>query len=64
MTTWHVYMPIDSAEQMNDRELESMFNGSAASTRATLVEMRARGMKVIPSEGCDKRDVTGHCLGH
>lgn len=64
MTTYHIYMPIDSAERMNDRELESMFNGNAASIRAELTNMKARGMNVIPSEGCDNQDVTGRCLGH
>ncbi len=64
MTTWHVYMPIDAAERMPDSELESMFQGDAISTRANLVIMKAQGMEVIPSEGCDKRDSTGRCLGH
>jgi hypothetical protein len=64
MTTWHVYMTIDSAERMADDELESMFQGAASATRTNLAIMKAQGMEVIPSAGCDKRDSTGHCLGH
>ena len=64
MTTWHVYIPIESAERMADAELESMFQGQASATRMNLAIMKAQGMEVIPSAGCDKQDGTGRCLGH
>lgn len=64
MTTWHIYMPIDSAERMSDKELEDMFQGTASETRTQLAIMKAKGMEVVPSAGCDKQDSTGRCMGH
>jgi hypothetical protein len=64
MTTWHVYMSIESAERMSDEELESMFQGRSSAIRTNLTLMKAQGLEVIPSAGCDKKDATGYCLGH
>lgn len=64
MTTWHVYMPIESAEKSTDDQLESMFIGTAQAIRENLANMKAHGMEVIPAQGCDHRDTTGRCLGH
>lgn len=64
MTTRHVYMTIAAAEQQTDKQLESLFSGKAHKIRASLAEMKARGMVVIPSAGCDNQDAKGYCLGH
>lgn len=39
-------------------------NGEAHEIRASLAVMKARGMEVIPSAGCDNQDAKGYCLGH
>lgn len=64
MTTWHVHMPIAAAEKMSDANLEDTFEGKAHEIRAELIIMKAQGMEVIPSAGCDKRDRSGRCMGH
>lgn len=64
MTTWHIYMSIAAAERMSDYQLEDAFSGTAAEIRTSLAIMKANGMEVIPSKGCDNRDSTGRCLGH
>lgn len=63
-TTRHVYIPIASAEAKSDDELTEMFGGSAESIRNILSAMKARGMEVVPSVGCDNQDAKGYCLGH
>jgi len=57
-------MAIATAEQQTDTQLESLFSGKAHEIRASLAEMKARGMEVIPSAGCDNQDAKGYCLGH
>jgi len=64
MTIHHVYMPIDAAEKSTDSQLEDMFSGSATNIRTHLAIMKARGMEVIPSAGCNNQDAKGYCLGH
>jgi hypothetical protein len=64
MTTRHVYMTIAAAEQQTDKQLETLFGGSASEIRASMAEMKVRGMEVIPSAGCDNQDAKGYCLGH
>lgn len=61
---FHVYMPISAAEKSTDKELEAMFKGLAYEIRASLALMKAKGMEVIPSKGCNNRDEKGYCLGH
>ncbi len=64
MATYHIYMSIRAAEQQTDKQLESLFSGEAHEIRDSLAEMKARGMEVIPSAGCDNQDAKGYCLGH
>lgn len=64
MTIWHIHMTIAAAEQQADRKLESLFSGEAHEIRASLAVMKAKGMEVIPSAGCDNQDAKGYCLGH
>ena len=64
MATYHIYMSIRAAEQQTDKQLESLFSGEAHEIRASLAAMKARGMEVIPSAGCDNQDAKGYCLGH
>lgn len=60
----HIHMTIAAAEQQTDKKLESLFSGEAHEIRASLAVMKARGMEVIPSAGCDNQDAKGYCLGH
>lgn len=55
---------IAAAEQQTDKQLERLFSGKAHEIRASLAVMKARGMEVIPSAGCDHKDAKGYCLGH
>jgi len=64
MATYHIYMSIRAAEQQTDKQLEGLFSGKAHEIRASLAAMKARGMEVIPSAGCDNQDAKGYCLGH
>ena len=64
MTIFHIFMSIESAESLNDSEIESLFGNNALHIRAALQGMKARGMEVIPSETCTNFDSTGRCLGH
>ena len=64
MTIWHIYMTIADAEQQTDKQLEGLFSGEAREIRSSLAAMKARGMEVIPSAGCDNQDAKGYCLGH
>lgn len=64
MTTWHICMTIAAAERKTDKKLESLFVGKAHEIRASLAVMKAKGMEVIPSAGCDNQDAKGYCLGH
>lgn len=64
MTTRHIHMTIAAAEQQTDKQLEGLFSGKAHEIRASLAKMKAKGMEVIPSAGCDNQDAKGYCLGH
>ena len=63
-TTWHIHILILSAEASTDSDLENMFEGRAAKIRADLKSMKAAGLEVISSAGCDNRDAKGYCQGH
>lgn len=65
MTTYHIYMLLDTLLAMSDAELgETLTGGTPQEMRANLQEMKQQGKTALSAGGCDNQDSTGRCLGH
>ena len=65
MTTYHIYMRIDTLLAMNDTELtETLTGGTAQDMRNFLHDQRQKGKTFLAAGKCDNQHPDGTCAGH